>query len=246
MAAAAVPATFTTSFLTTIQTQKSSLTSWLSSEKSRIDVLTSDIEHAHSDETERIVAQLQRLDDVRTQRGLVAASNSENDAAVMGGVARQKRDLEEKKCSLEARVEAMRGKNTQGDMVLNELLKQQAEHQEQAIASRNKKLAIAEMKNTTIDDLTKGLINYKYTGLSFERVGKKGDLLFKFTRLSAVEPNKVFSFILTNQTDGTYILSKCEPELNKDKTDVLVQVLNSDSDNGLMHFMAGMSECIYD
>jgi hypothetical protein len=119
MAAAAVPATFTTSFLTTIQTQKSSLTSWLSSEKSRIDVLTSDIEHAHSDETERIVAQLQRLDDVRTQRGLVAASNSENDAAVMGGVARQKRDLEEKKCSLEARVEAMRGKNTQGDMVLN-------------------------------------------------------------------------------------------------------------------------------
>jgi hypothetical protein len=69
---------------------------------------------------------------------------------------------------------------------------------------------------------------------------------FKFTRLSAVEPNKVFSFILTNQTDGTYILSKCEPELNKDKTDVLVQVLNSDSDNGLMHFMAGMSECIYD
>jgi hypothetical protein len=61
--------------------------------------------------------------------------------------------------------------------LFTELLKQQAEHQEQAIASRNKKLAIAEMKNTTIDDLTKGLINYKYTGLSFERVGKKGDLL---------------------------------------------------------------------
>jgi hypothetical protein len=66
---------------------------------------------------------------------------------------------------------------------------------------------------------------------------------FKFTKLSAAEPTKVYSFILTNQPDGTYILSKCEPELNKHKTDELVQVLNSDCDNGLMLFMAGMSEC---
>ena len=58
-----------------------------------------------------------------------------------------------------------------------ELLQQQSSHQAQAIASQNKKMAIAEMNNTTIDDLTKGLINYKYLGLGFERVGKEGDLL---------------------------------------------------------------------
>lgn len=61
--------------------------------------------------------------------------------------------------------------------VLTELLAQQAEHQAKAISSRNKQMAIAEMKNTTIEDLTKGLFNYKYLGLTFERVKKEGELL---------------------------------------------------------------------
>lgn len=208
--ATATTTTFTTTFLTKLESQKSSLSSWLHLQKSQIDALTTEIETTHHSETERIAALLQRLEDVRVQRGLVASTD--DGATKGGGVASQKRDLEEKQRGLEAKVEAVRRENAESDGVLNgelvvvvilihngncmfyyhdsntelfhhlniihaELLKQQAQHQEQAIASRNKKMAFAEMKNTTIDDLTKGLINYKYTGLSFEGVGNKGDLL---------------------------------------------------------------------
>lgn len=61
--------------------------------------------------------------------------------------------------------------------VYSALLEKQSEYQAQAAATRNKKMTIAEMKNTTLDDLTKGLCNYKYLGLGFESVGKNGELL---------------------------------------------------------------------
>ena len=153
---------------------------------------------------------MRRLDDVRVQRGLAASSTAGE--AKGGGVAQQKRDLDEKQRMMEGEVEEMRVKNKEGDVKLKgvcnylfcymlsqclpisctssycsptfiyslyytELLQQQSEHQAQAIASRNKRMAVAEMKNTTIDDLTRGLINYKYLGLGFERVGRENELL---------------------------------------------------------------------
>ena len=67
---------------------------------------------------------------------------------------------------------------------------------------------------------------------------------FKFTKLSPTEPNKAFSFLLTLAPSGSYMLSNCEPNLETKKTDELVQVLNSDSDNGLMYFLVGMRKFI--
>lgn len=65
---------------------------------------------------------------------------------------------------------------------------------------------------------------------------------FKFTKLSPTEPNRAFSFILSLQLDNMYVMSKCEPELDTKRTDELVQILNSDSDDGMNYFVVGMSE----
>ena len=58
-----------------------------------------------------------------------------------------------------------------------ELLAQQNHHLAQASATRMKKMQLEEMKNTTLEDLTKWLCNYNYVGLKFERVGREGELL---------------------------------------------------------------------
>ena len=65
---------------------------------------------------------------------------------------------------------------------------------------------------------------------------------FKFTKLSQTEPNRAYSFVLTFQPDNNFVMSKCVPELDAKKTDELVRVLNSDSDDGWMYFVVGMSE----
>ena len=201
---------FTNSFLTNVQSQRTTLSSWLDSEKNRADSLADELTNCHADEVERIEGLIRRLDDVRIQRGL-ASSTTAGGCDTAGGLAQQKTDLKEKQERLEAEVAEWREKNREGEVCLNgtlsvakvftmmkmsvalsnshnfllplsytiriELLQQQADQQAAALASRNKKMAIAEMKNTTLDDLTKGLINYKYLGLGFESVGKENAML---------------------------------------------------------------------
>ena len=195
---------FTTDFLNNLQSQHATLSSWLDSETARVDSLVDEISNSHADEVERIDGLIRRLDDVRIQRGLASSTAEGGDGT--GGVAQQKLDLKEKQSRLEAEVAERREQNRKGEACLNgmlpaasssidtscscisinlssfsiariELLQKQADQQAAALASRNKKMAIAEMKNTTLDDLTKGLINYKYLGLGFESVGKENSML---------------------------------------------------------------------
>ena len=114
---------FSTSFLNTLQSQRSSLTSWLESEKSRIDSIIDEIESTHAGETERITKLVQRLDDVRVQRGLASCagegSSNKVDGTSAGGMAQQKRDLEQKQARLQTEVDGLREKNREGEVRLN-------------------------------------------------------------------------------------------------------------------------------
>lgn len=60
---------------------------------------------------------------------------------------------------------------------LAELLAEQSHQQTLADATRLKKLQLQEMKSSTSEDLTKGLLNYNYVGLKLERVGVEGGIV---------------------------------------------------------------------
>ena len=49
------------------------------------------------------------------------------------------------------------------------LEKEEAKEQARAAEVRAKKQFAEESKNTTVEDLTKGIVNYKYLGLDFEK-----------------------------------------------------------------------------
>jgi hypothetical protein len=44
--------------------------------------------------------------------------------------------------------------------------------------ARNLKAKVKEAKKTTVDDLTRGIINYKFTGLDFEKTNTENELLY--------------------------------------------------------------------
>ena len=57
-----------------------------------------------------------------------------------------------------------------------EVLAEEADYRKKAQEIRDKKREIEENKNTTLEDLTRGLLNYRYTGLNFEK-GQNGGLM---------------------------------------------------------------------
>ena len=58
-----------------------------------------------------------------------------------------------------------------------ELKKEEAQEQARAAEVRSKKQLAEESKDTTLDDLTRGIINYKYLGLAFEK-GENNELWY--------------------------------------------------------------------
>ncbi len=49
------------------------------------------------------------------------------------------------------------------------MLAEESMYRLKALEIRDKKREIEENKNTTIEDLTRGLLNYRYTGLNFDK-----------------------------------------------------------------------------
>jgi hypothetical protein len=49
------------------------------------------------------------------------------------------------------------------------LQEREAEHQSRAAEAREIKAKVEESKKTTVEDLTRGIVNYKYLGLDFEK-----------------------------------------------------------------------------
>jgi predicted anti-sigma-YlaC factor YlaD len=50
-----------------------------------------------------------------------------------------------------------------------DLQEREAEHQSRAAEARKMKAKVEESKKTTVEDLTRGIVNYKYLGLDFEK-----------------------------------------------------------------------------
>lgn len=59
---------------------------------------------------------------------------------------------------------------------LAEITVEEKEHRQRAQEARALKAKVEEAKRTTVDDLTKGVVNYKFTGLDFEKTSVDNEL----------------------------------------------------------------------
>jgi hypothetical protein len=154
--------------------------------------------------------------------------------------------------------------------VRSDLQKQAAVHQSRAAHVREMKGKIEESKKTTVEDLTRGIVNYKYLGLDFEKA--EGNRLryvstyvpsvlcaivlflknnlptsrswssFTFTQLDAGEPSRAFSFQLYVTDDDIYQVDNCHPTIPASALSKMVDQLNKTDD--LSGFVRKMSKLL--
>ncbi|EED96090.1 predicted protein [Thalassiosira pseudonana CCMP1335] len=229
---------FTSSFLTSLTAHEAKLTAYITSQKSHADALTSALHAAHAADQEGIDALLRQLKSLQYERGV--AQEASASSANGGGLAEQRKKLEGRQKKLEGEVEMLRGKKRVEQAQLDDILHEEATLRTAAQAVREKKREIEETKNTTIEDLTKGLLNYQHVGLTFERK-ERGGLL-----LDPSDTKRPFSFQLNmNEATRNFGLSECSPSLDGGKIDAILDKLNGDlngnvASNGWNDFIVAM------
>jgi hypothetical protein len=86
-----------------------------------------------------------------------------------------------------------------------------------------------ESKKTTIDDLTRGVVNYKKLGLDFTQSGRGGELQLTFTDIDPDDPSRIFSFGLIVNDEERYDITNCNPKVNAIE---LIDILDELNESG--------------
>ena len=140
------------------------------------------------------------------------------------------------------------------------VLKKQKEREEARAAEvRSKRFLAEESKNTTVEDLTRGIINYKYLGLDFEKAENQklrcvstvaifaalivfcpfsyrfcclSAWRFTFTQIDPERKLRKFSFVLGANDIEIYEVEDCTPPVNPGLLEEALHELNSEEDLG--------------
>lgn len=190
---------------------------------------TAHLSQERQSEMDVLVSKLQQLQLERgtseSKNNLVLNKKRNPSHPSIGGIAAKRRELrerqnliEEEKCEIEQDVEEARTK-------LNETIKEGSIYRIKAEEARRKKMLVKEAKQTTIDDLTRGVLYYNKLGLDFERAGNR--LRFNFTQVDHDDPKRGFSFALDVNENDIYEVDECNPPLRASTITSLIDALNT-------------------
>jgi len=228
---------FTSNFITRLEESHSRLDEFVQTNEKKADSAVADLKKTEADKQQNIDSLLRQLHSLQHERGVVKNNSKQGNAT--GGVAEQRHKLENKGVELEQEVSLAKGKNRLEEAQLDEVLAEEASVRRKADEVRKRKEDIETARGITVEDLTKGLLNYRFTGLTFEQ-GKMGALSFKFTKLDREDQLRPFTFILSMDAKNDYQLSDVNPPLDQIRTNPILKGLNADGKNGFNSFMVGM------
>mmetsp|Transcript_39876 Transcript_39876/g.84969 ORF Transcript_39876/g.84969 Transcript_39876/m.84969 type:complete len:244 (-) Transcript_39876:768-1499(-) len=228
----------TSDFVNRIAESRRRLVDYVDTNKKEADSLAADVKKVGSDEQRNIDSLIRQLKSLQHERGRAESANGSGNGAV-GGIAEQRQKLESKQVELERKVSILQSRNVTEQAELDEVMAEEAAVRKKADEVRAKKEEIEMARGITVEDLTKGLLNYRYTGLSFVK-GERGALKFKFTKLDREDQSRQFMFTLSIDENSDYQLSDVNPPLDQRKTDPVLYCLNKDAKNGFNSFAVGM------
>ena len=162
---------FTSSFVDRIATSRRRLDQYVETNKQKADELVAELKTCEDNEQSKIDSLLRQLKSLQYERGVAESTNksTSDGGGVTGGVAEQRQKLESKQAKLQQEVEMLQSKNRMEQSRLDEVLIKEKEVREQAQQVRARKMEVEAQRGMTLEDLTKGLLNYKYTGLTFQK-----------------------------------------------------------------------------
>eukprot|EP00547_Thalassionema_nitzschioides_P016067 CAMPEP_0194234380 /NCGR_PEP_ID=MMETSP0158-20130606/2106_1 /TAXON_ID=33649 /ORGANISM="Thalassionema nitzschioides, Strain L26-B" /LENGTH=238 /DNA_ID=CAMNT_0038967529 /DNA_START=37 /DNA_END=753 /DNA_ORIENTATION=- len=174
------------------------------------------------------------LEGVQSERGL----KEDEDTA---GIVHKKNDVHSRERKLAEFILDLTRRREEQDEVVRELKEKEVLYRGKANEAREHKARVEEAKATTIEDLTKGIINYNYLGFNFVKAPENG-LCFSFTEIDKDDPKKTFSFTLGTNEYNEYEIYECN--LNKEIVDELLHHLNKTDD--LSYFVMQMRRAFLD
>eukprot|EP00544_Gedaniella_sp_CCMP2646_P006118 CAMPEP_0202497394 /NCGR_PEP_ID=MMETSP1361-20130828/22663_1 /ASSEMBLY_ACC=CAM_ASM_000849 /TAXON_ID=210615 /ORGANISM="Staurosira complex sp., Strain CCMP2646" /LENGTH=244 /DNA_ID=CAMNT_0049128983 /DNA_START=27 /DNA_END=761 /DNA_ORIENTATION=+ len=225
---------FTGSLLTTLRESRAKLDAFIDDQMEQADAAAAAHEARVAQEQTFVDAQVSNLLQVELERGLYE-NGGNNEKAV--GLAKRREELARQEDGVKHEIQSLQAKQTEQEKNLKALQQEEAKHRERADEANERKEKVEAAKRTTVDDLTRGIINYKFLGLDFEKA-KDDRLKFTFTQLDAGDPNRTFSFFLNVNDEDAYEVEETMPPLHQSETIPLLENLNETDD--LSAFVRGM------
>jgi len=145
------------------------------------------------------------------------------------GIAKRRQVLEKQEQSMLEDINKLKGKVRDERQNVLGLENEETQAKSRALEVRELKDKAEESKKTTLDDLTRGIVNYKYLGLDFEKAENER-LRFSFTQIDEQDPNRQFSFLLYANDFDNYEVEGCTPPIRGKELRSLTDRLNQTDD----------------
>lgn len=169
---------FTSHLLETLQASRLELDAHVEREKQNVDAQIAAYQERLQHEEASLQAQQQTLEEVRAERGVSSdddVSDADDNAA---GIAKRRHELTVQQSELQEQIQTLEEEKEKQSDALEELQEEELAQRSKAEEARQHKERVEESKKTTVDDLTRGIINYKYLGFDFVKAPNKGNGLW--------------------------------------------------------------------
>jgi len=234
---------FTALLIDSISTSRAKFHKWAEFEKSKDDLRAESYRNSLIQEQSVIDSQAKELIDIQRERGMRINNNKNDDNTLEGeeeivnndnsnnedNIASQKKSLEEKAFKLQTEILKLKTEQDNREKRVQEIALEESKQRIRANDASSLKKAAEESKKTTIDDLTRGVVNYKKLGLDFTQIGRDAQLQFFFTELNPIDPSRKFSFVLDVNDEEKYDIVDCDPNIDvKILVDILEELNRTD------------------
>mmetsp|Transcript_26062 Transcript_26062/g.57106 ORF Transcript_26062/g.57106 Transcript_26062/m.57106 type:complete len:283 (+) Transcript_26062:124-972(+) len=234
---------FTAPLIESISSFKSKIETWVEHEKSTTDARAQSYNNQLVQQQALIDSQVVELASVQRDRGMHDATlegeeeNDDNRENHAENIATRKKALEDESTKIQVEIMKLKLERDNREKRVNDIALEESKQRLRASDAAALKRRAEESKNTTIDDLTRGVVNYKKLGLDFEQTGD-GELEFKFDQLDPNDPSRFFSFKLFINDEDNYDISGCDPNINSVELAEILDETNASSDRENMSTLA--------
>ncbi|CAB9496324.1 Kinetochore protein Spc25 [Seminavis robusta] len=228
---------FTQGLLSKIVDCNTAVDQWVEREKRAADEMEANFRRSLAAEQAAIDAKEEELLSVKFRLGV---DINKDDAR---GIAQQQQQLQQEKIRIQESIANLRSDRDKKEDRVKSLQTEAKREEARASDVRSRKQAAEDSKNTTVDDLTRGIINYKFLGLDFEKADNQ-KLRFSFTQIDPENPSRKCWFVLGANDYDEYDVDECKPSIDKSVLNGLLHDLNSDDD--LQQFVISMRKAFAD
>ncbi|KAG7361399.1 chromosome segregation protein Spc25 [Nitzschia inconspicua] len=225
---------FSSALLETIAVSKLKMEGWAQNEMAKADAVAESYRQRLLQEQAEIDARSTELLAIQMERGM-RINNNENSTSSEeesndNNIVSRKQALEEQVTAIQIEIMKLTTERDNRQRRIQDITLEEKKQQMRAQEARLLKEQVEEDKKTTLDDLTRGVINYKMLGLDFVRTDRDGRLRFCFTKLDSNDPSREFSFLLIVDDQDKFDIVECQPEIEATELVDILTELNRTED----------------